>query len=411
MLCLRHQLSLLCLPLPIIFYAAASPGRSIVSLWTSNGVSAAQDLPVHFSHQQPLLVSQGCPAGYDSCSWIGHSEACCQSNQNCALDAAGNVACCPSNAACTGIIATCPTGWKSCPQLLGGNCCPAGYVCGTSCTLLSPTSSSTSDACSTTSAPVPTSLPNCAYGPPCGYYRPQCCAINEYCYTDLKNVAQCTATKTGHWQTYTTTYVETDIQTITTTATKTLATTDIETITSTFSSWSCQYSLGETPCGDICCLAGQICQSAGQCQPVGGSSTRYYSTPSTTTFTTTASPGRHTCAASMSTIPNAPFPFCYMPTSFANKAMCSSYWSSCQRESTSCFVSLGGASEVTVSGSAAASSVCSDLSLSACYNLALASCTLFTAPTTTIITLTSPGCVTTTVLYQPPVGTGGMKGK
>src|SRR5271156_1686201 len=93
--CLRHQLLLLCLSFSMFLYTAASPGRFIISLSASNGVSTSQDLPVYFNHQQPLLVSGSCPAGYNSCSSIGHSEACCQQNSNCALDAAGNVACCP----------------------------------------------------------------------------------------------------------------------------------------------------------------------------------------------------------------------------------------------------------------------------------------------------------------------------
>jgi hypothetical protein len=415
--CLRHQLLLLCLSFSMLLYTAASPGRLFVSLSASNGVSTAQDLPVYFNHQRPLLVSQGCPADHNSCSLIGHSEACCQPNSHCALDAAGNVACCPSNAVCTGTIATCPTGWKSCPQSLGGGCCHADHASGASCTLLSPTSSTTSNPCSTTSAPGSTLLPNCAYGPPCGYYHPQCCAANEYCYTDLENVAQCTATKTGYWQTYTTTYIETDIETLTTTATETLTTTDIEIITSTFTSLGCQYSLGEVLCGNICCLAGQFCQSAGQCRPVGGGSTPYYSTTSTTTVTIPARPGKHTCAAGGSTVPNAPFPFCYVPTSLANMAVCSSYWSSCQLESTSCFASLEGSTEFTVSGPGvtsgctAASCICSELSVSACYNLELSICALFPAPTTTFTTVTSPGFVTTTVPYQTTVGTEGTKGR
>lgn len=409
MIYLQYHLLLLCLSLPTLLYATASLGRSVAFLHTSNGISTAQDTPVHFNHQRPLIVSEGCPAGSHSCSSLGHSNACCPSNTNCALDATGNIACCPFNAVCTGTVATCPTGWKHCPQLLWGSCCPADYVCGaSSCISLSPTSSTTSNACSTTSAPVSTPLPNCAYGPPCGYYRPQCCAANEYCYTDLENVAQCTATNTGHWHTYTTTYVETDIETITTTATEIFATTDIETVTSTFSSWSCRYSLGESPCGNICCLAGQFCQSPGQCRPVAGGSTPYYST----TFTTTASPSIHSCAAGTSTVPNALFPFCYIPTTFANRGVCSSYWSSCQVESTSCFESLRGANKITVSGSAAtsgsmaASSICSELSSSACYGLALPNCTEFLAQSLTI-TLTSTGSVTTTVTYETAVRTDG----
>jgi hypothetical protein len=87
-----------------------------------------------------------------------------------------------------------------------------------------------------------------------------------------------------------------------------------------------------------------------------------------------------------STVPNAVFPFVYIPTSFANQALCSSYWTSCQSESASCFSSLAGATQVTIAGpgitslgTAGASSICSELSATACYNLELTTCALFPA--------------------------------
>ncbi|KAL2430672.1 hypothetical protein ABEF95_012494 [Exophiala dermatitidis] len=125
---------------------------------------------------------------------------------------------------------------------------------------------------------------------PCGYYGLLCCGAGEVCYTDANNQAQCGAGPTttaaavggsGQWQYYTTTYVETDLKTV----------------TQTFSSYipastkSCSYSLGETACGNVCCLSGQYCQSSGVCVAVGGGSSGYYSSlyTVTTVVTNTAS--------------------------------------------------------------------------------------------------------------------------
>ncbi|PSN72759.1 hypothetical protein BS50DRAFT_616305 [Corynespora cassiicola Philippines] len=45
-----------------------------------------------------------CAQGYSDCGGIGAPGLCCRTNQVCSADAAGNVACCPSRAACTGTI-------------------------------------------------------------------------------------------------------------------------------------------------------------------------------------------------------------------------------------------------------------------------------------------------------------------
>lgn len=123
---------------------------------------------------------------------------------------------------------------------------------------------------------------------PCGYYGQLCCEADEVCYTDSNNEAQCSAgagtattTAAGEWEYYTTTYVQTDLKTV----------------TQTFSSYipastiSCSYSLGETPCGNVCCLSGQFCQAPGSCAAVGGGSSGYYSSlyTVTTVITNTAS--------------------------------------------------------------------------------------------------------------------------
>ena len=100
-----------------------------------------------------------------------------------------------------------------------------------------------------------------------------------------------------------------------------------------------------------------------------------------------------------STVANAVFPFVYNPTTYANAAACSSYYSRCQTEYASCTSSLGGSvNGVTVSGAgvgvtvqgatatlSAAESICSSLSSQACYGLQLASCSTYTG-TGTLIT-------------------------
>jgi len=132
-------------------------------------------------------------------------------------------------------------------------------------------------------------------GTVCGFYGQLCCTAGEYCYTDASNQAQCgtnpgsavqTAVAAGSWQYYTTTYVETDLKTVTATFSSLLQQTTLQTTT-----LSCSYSLGQTPCGSVCCLSGQYCASSGSCVAVGGGSSGYYSSLYTTTkvVTNTAS--------------------------------------------------------------------------------------------------------------------------
>jgi hypothetical protein len=106
-----------------------------------------------------------------------------------------------------------------------------------------------------------------------------------------------------------------------------------------------------------------------------------------------------------STVPNAVFPFVYIPSSFADQALCSSYWTSCQSESASCFSSLAGATQVTIAGpgitslgTAGASSICSELSATACYNLELTTCALFPAASGATMTATTNQLVQTTAV-------------
>lgn len=53
-----------------------------------------------------LLRRQGsnCAEGYSVCNNIARPDLCCRTNQLCTADRAGNAACCPIGAACTGTI-------------------------------------------------------------------------------------------------------------------------------------------------------------------------------------------------------------------------------------------------------------------------------------------------------------------
>ena len=132
---------------------------------------------------------------------------------------------------------------------------------------------------------------------PCGYYGQVCCAAGEVCFTNAANQAQCGAgsgsqttqaanANNGQWQMFTTTYVETESVTVVSTYSSFVpaATTNnlVQTVTvpaaTASSTSSCTYSLGETPCGSVCCAAGQYCDtSTSTCAAVGGGSSAYYS--------------------------------------------------------------------------------------------------------------------------------------
>ncbi|KIW13221.1 hypothetical protein PV08_08408 [Exophiala spinifera] len=198
-----------------------------------------------------------CQSGYTSCSGLGANDVCCPPGTNCAQDDAGNIACCPSNAVCTGTIAGTATGSQSATSST------SGFVLGGSTT----------------------------------------------------------------------------------------------------------------------------------------SSTASATAPGITSFTSGVEGGG-------STVPNAFYPFVYIPTSYANFELCTSAYSICQAESTSCFASLAGGNGVTVSGlgggvtqqgatgtipSSSASSICSSLSSQGCYGLQSTQCSQFPSATGATTTAASSG--------------------
>lgn len=105
-----------------------------------------------------------------------------------------------------------------------------------------------------------------------------------------------------------------------------------------------------------------------------------------------------TTAPATAFVPNGYYPFAYIPTIYANPGVCSSSYTRCQTDFSSCTSVLGaGGNAVTVYGGGgvgitgpvqsllgpiSAASVCSSLSSQACYGLQLANCATFTAGAT-----------------------------
>lgn len=123
---------------------------------------------------------------------------------------------------------------------------------------------------------------------PCGWEDQLCCGSNEACYTDSSNQAQCSSTtaaatvvttaSNGYWDVYTTTYVETDLVTMTSVVSSWYASTTTWAAATATASLTCDYTVNETPCGDICCASGQYCEVSGQCAAASnGGSSGYYS--------------------------------------------------------------------------------------------------------------------------------------
>lgn len=127
---------------------------------------------------------------------------------------------------------------------------------------------------------------------------------------------------------------------------------------------------------------------------VGGSTTTASSRTSALTASSTSNSATTTSngVSVVSVVPNSYFPFAYIPTAFSNSGQCSSYFTSCQSEFSSCTASLGGGvngvtvsglgggvtvAGTTASGTANAQSICSSLSSVACHGLQSSSCSVY----------------------------------
>ncbi|KAI9814380.1 MAG: hypothetical protein M1827_003236 [Pycnora praestabilis] len=167
------------------------------------------------------------------------------------------------------------------------------------------------------------------------------------------------------------------------------------------------------PLGQVaCCPVGSFCTgtlaanpgttTVAATSPTSGPAMLGTTTTTTEGFVVAATTTPAAGAAPGSTIANAPFPFVFLPTTYTNAAECSSYYSSCQTEYSSCAASLGGhVNGVTVSGAGVgitvagatatatvdASSVCSSLSAQACYGLQLSQCPSYGGSTGAVVNI------------------------
>jgi hypothetical protein len=152
----------------------------------------------------------------------------------------------------------------------------------------------------------------------------------------------------------------------------------------------------------LCCPRTAICtadiRGAVACCPQGAQCTGALGQPGIATGTGTGTPTfviasttdgnpfvqQTNGAGPRSTVPNAFFPFYYIPTTYANAAACSTAYSTCQSDAASCLTALAnGAQGVTVSapnggatitavpsvGLQSAQQICTSLSAQACSGL------------------------------------------
>ncbi|EQL35728.1 hypothetical protein BDBG_03544 [Blastomyces gilchristii SLH14081] len=142
---------------------------------------------------------------------------------------------------------------------------------------------------------------------PCGFYGQECCTTSQICTTNANNQAICIdftsvgkprATE-GQWETFTTTFVRTDLVTVTSVGSRFIA------APTSSSQIQCQLELGESACGTICCTAAQACKSEGQCVEAGSSPFDPTVGPSPTPPSRPTSSGD----ATITTMPTATVPF------------------------------------------------------------------------------------------------------
>ncbi|KAL9101215.1 MAG: hypothetical protein Q9163_003497 [Psora crenata] len=116
---------------------------------------------------------------------------------------------------------------------------------------------------------------NCAN--PCGWTGQLCCNAGQTCGTNSAGQAVCDGGGTGAnaqvaagWEFFTTTYVETDLVTRTSTYSSYFGAQPTEAAPPAITAIGCNSQLGESPCGSMCCATGQYCVYAGQCAASNG---------------------------------------------------------------------------------------------------------------------------------------------
>lgn len=150
----------------------------------------------------------------------------------------------------------------------------------------------------------------CQYS--CGWSGQLCCQYAGACYTDASGQAQCSATNVatttavqnvaqGQWTYWTTTFVRTDLVTVTTVYSSSNGQASTQVLVPQQTTWVaansptaqapqqtqvvCNSQSGETSCGTICCSSSQYCQANGQCGATFAGSSPIYSYATTPTVT------------------------------------------------------------------------------------------------------------------------------
>ncbi|KAG5295064.1 hypothetical protein I7I48_11806 [Histoplasma ohiense] len=142
---------------------------------------------------------------------------------------------------------------------------------------------------------------------PCGFYGQECCTATQTCTTNDNNQAICVDSSfvekpraaEGQWETFTTTFVRTDLVTVTSVGSRLVS------APTSRSQIQCQLNLGESACGTICCTAAQACKYEGQCIEAGSSPFEPSVGPSPTPPSRPTSSG----GATITTAPTATVPF------------------------------------------------------------------------------------------------------
>ena len=129
-------------------------------------------------------------------------------------------------------------------------------------------------------------------GTVCGWSGQLCCTGGQTCSTNSLGQAECAAGSSngpiqananGQYQVFTTTYVESELTTVTSVYSSMVGAAPAATGN------SCDSSMNESPCGTICCAVGQYCVVAGQCAASngqGGSSSLFASITTTAASST-----------------------------------------------------------------------------------------------------------------------------
>lgn len=139
---------------------------------------------------------------------------------------------------------------------------------------------------------------------PCGWSGQLCCTSGQTCSTNSIGQAVCNDGSggqangaNGNLQLYTTTFVENELTTVTSTYSSLYnAANTAAAAAPAVSAISCHTDLGESPCGTLCCATGQYCVYSGNCgasnDNAAQSSSSLFEQPSTPT--TNAAPLRPT---------------------------------------------------------------------------------------------------------------------